>query len=545
MIFAARHPPVLAGLVFAVLATACARPPAIEEPPPPPGLETLEAAIQTQYRELRAAFEATRQRPGASTAEVAQAAGELGRWYHVYHFHSEAEVAYRGAQALAEDDPRWPYYRAHLARRRGDLEAAVTLFSRALELAPDQLAPRVWLAETHWQAGRAEAAEEGFAAALARDPRCVRALAGQARTAAARGDAAAAVELYRAALAEQPQAAALRYALGLAYRELGDLERAAAELSQVPATNRHQVTPALDDPWMEALGALQQGVGLEQSRGRRAFESGRFAVAAGHFRRAVAADPDNLEARINLALTLERVGKPAAAIAAAEAVVERAPDFARGHFALAGLLINQRRFADARRHLEAAVAADPDYLNARFNLAQLARGQGRLDDALAHYEAVRRQDPRMAPALHGHALTLLWLGRSTAARAALEEDLRRLPGEHDLSQLLARLLAAAPEAAARDGARALELAAEAVAGDASLTAAETWAMALAEVGRWTEAVAWQRAALAATEHSGRKAHADLARRRLELYLDGRPCREPWARGEAVSPLPVERPGGRE
>ena len=85
-----------------------------------------------------------------------------------------------------------------------------------------------------------------------------------------------------------------------------------------------------------------------------------------------------------------------------------------------------------------------------------------------------------------------------------------LPEEKGLVLLLARLLAAAPDAAARDGARALALATEAVAGDASLTAAETLAMALAEQGRTGEAVAWQRAAVAAIQRSGREKRAEAA-----------------------------------
>ncbi len=534
----------LAALLVAV-AAACARPVEVEAPPEPPGFENLEAVVQSQYRELRAAFEraaggATGQRPG-TTAETATALGELGRWYHVYHFPTEAIVAYETARELAPDDPRWSYYLAQLTRDRGDLEAAGALFSSVLELAPDSLATRVWLAETRWRAGDAAAAEAGFTAALDLDPRCVRALAGKAKVAAARGDAAAAIELYRRALAVQPRAAELRYALGLAYRELGDLEQAAAELARAPASNRHQVALALEDPWMEALEALHQGVGRNQALGRQAYETGRFAVAADHFRRAVEAAPDNIEARVNLALALDRTGNPAGALAAARETVERSPDFARGHVVAASLLIKQRRFDEAQEHLRAAVAADPDFAPARFNLAQLARSRGQLEEALPHYQAARRLDPRKAQAMHGHALTLLWLGRPAAAAAALEEDLRRLPGERDLQMLLARLLAASPEAATRDGARALELAGEAVA-DPTLSAAETFAMALAERGRLAEAVAWQRAAVAAAETTGRPRPAALASRRLELYLAGQPCREPWARGEAMMALPVERPG---
>jgi hypothetical protein len=56
---------------------------------------------------------------------------------------------------------------------------------------------------------------------------------------------------------------------------------------------------------------------------------------------------------------------------------------------------------------------------------------------------------------------------------------------------------------------------------------ETMAMALAEVGKYEEAVAWQRGAMAAAKAAGRD---DVVRRlaeNLTLYERRRPCRTPW------------------
>ena len=533
-------------LLAAALAAGCGG--GTEGPPPvapPADLETFDPAVQAAYRERRAALDQALERPAATDDEKARAYGALGQWYHAYRRFGGAEAAYGAARALAPEDPRWPYYLAHLARTTGDGEAARALLRRVLELEPGSLAARVWLAESEWEAGDAAAADEAFAAALRQDPRCVRALAGRARAVLARDEAAVAVELYRTALELQPGAAALRYSLGLAYRRLGDLERAAAELARVPADNRDQAPPALEDPWMDEIEALRQGASIDQMRGRRALEAGRYAAAAEHFRRAVESHPESSDARLNLALALSGAGRPAAAEAAAREAVARDPGFVRGRVTLAVLLLRQRRFAEAQQHLEAAVEADPDHETARFNLAQLLRGRGRLEEALAHYARARELDPRMVQASHGHAVTLLWLGRPAAARQALEEDLRRLPENRDLTLLLARLLAAAPEAAARDGRRALELALGAAAGGVTLTAAETVAMALAELGRFADAAAWQEAALAAARVAGRPHLMPLRERRLDLYRRRRPCREPWARGEAPASLPVAPPAGFE
>ncbi len=531
----------LRALTMLAILSACESAPQL---PPAPDLDTLDAPVQAQYRQRRGALEEVLARRGSTAAERAAAFGALGQWHHVYLFHDGARTAYEAARTLAPEDPRWPYYLAHIARAAGDPETSRALFEQVLERDPEHLGARVWLAETDWEAGRTAAAIEHFDAALARDPRCVRALAGRARATLAEGRPGAAVEIYKAALRLQPKAASLRYSLGVAYRQLGDLEQAAAELAQVPEDNREHAPLLLDDPWMNELEALRQGVNAEQALGRRALDAGRYDQAAEHFRRAVAADPETIEARINLALALDLGGRLAAAEAAAADAVATDPTFARARVVLATLLIKQQRFDDARQQLQAAVDADPDHETARYNLAQLLRGQGRLEEALAHYARVRELDQRIAMASHGHAVVLLWLGRPEAARAALEEDLGRLPGDPDLTLLLARLRAASPEASARDGARALELAGGVAGAEPTLTGAETLAMAHAELGHFAAAVAWQQAALAAARDSGRRQKVRLAERRLDLYRRGRPCREPWGRGEVPSALTVTPPEGR-
>ena len=60
-------------------------------------------------------------------------------------------------------------------------------------------------------------------------------------------------------------------------------------------------------------------------------------------------------------------------------------------------------------------------------------------------------EPRNGFARLMEAMALVRLGRYAEARSRLEQGLGALPGDHDLTLALARLLAAAPEAAVRDG----------------------------------------------------------------------------------------------
>ena len=125
------------------------------------------------------------------------------------------------------------------------------------------------------------------------------------------------------------------------------------------------------------------------------------------------------------------------------------------------------------------------------------------------------------------ALCLLRLGRDAEARAALEAGLAASPDHAGFADALARVLAASPDAAVRDGARALELAEAAVARQRRPELLETLAMAYAEAGRYAEAVAVQEEALRAVEGQGHAAYARHLRDNLRRYRQQQSSRTPW------------------
>ena len=111
---------------------------------------------------------------------------------------------------------------------------------------------------------------------------------------------------------------------------------------------------------------------------------------------------------------------------------------------------------------------------------------------------------------------------------AIEDSISQFPSNVALKHVLARLLAASPDDSVRDGDRALLLAAEVVQAHPGLQSAQTYAMALAEKGRFKEAAAAQREVIKRFEESGgEEDRAAIFRRRLELYEAGEPVRAPW------------------
>jgi tetratricopeptide (TPR) repeat protein len=98
---------------------------------------------------------------------------------------------------------------------------------------------------------------------------------------------------------------------------------------------------------------------------------GKLELARAAFERVLHADPDFVEARQNLAVTLILQGESAAALAHLERVVELRPDHAVAHVSLAWVLSRSNRPAAARAHAERALEIAPDLA---LSTGQCARG---------------------------------------------------------------------------------------------------------------------------------------------------------------------------
>jgi tetratricopeptide (TPR) repeat protein len=277
------------------------------------------------------------------------------------------------------------------------------------------------------------------------------------------------------------------------------------------------------DPLLDGVTALRVGERVAVMRGRVAAQAGRYQDAIQEFRRALAARPESVEARVNLGSTLALAGDRPGAIENLREALRLDPANATAHFNLGSLLADGGSPEQARSHLEAAVAARPDDAEARRLLAKTLRDAGRLPAALEHYRRAVELAPGDEAARLGEAETLVRLGRYAEARTKLDEALGQMPGSGLISHAQARLLAACPDTAVRDGERALKLALAVWQARPAAPHAETVALALAELGRCDEAATWQRTAhdRAQTEAPARLGDLDRA---LAVYEKGAPCR---------------------
>ena len=486
----------------------------------PPNLEHLEDAVASQLRETQGLLESILAEPDASPAALADAFGQAGRLYHAYELAEPAVLCYANAVRLAPRDYRWTYLLAILDHQEGRIDEAIGGYERALELAPSSLPARVRLGQAYLAARRLDDARAALEGVLEVDAESAAALAALGQVALSEKRYDEAVERLQAALATAPQADRLHHPLGLAYRGLGDMDKAREHLM---LRGKVGVKPA--DPLIDELPALKTGERVFLLRGQMAFRAGRYAAAVEAFRAALEALPSSVRARVNLGSALAQNGDGDAAVAMYREALELEPDNRTARFNLGVLLAQGGDAAGAAEALARAVELDPADVEARLELARTLRRLERSEQALVHASRAVELDPARSDSRLLEAQILVRQGRFGDAVDRLEAAYAVMPEAGQIVAALAKLLAAGPDLARRDGARALDLAQRVYQATSDARHAETLAMALAESGRCDEAEALQRKVVAAAEKAGAEALAGALARTL-AQLEQRPCRMP-------------------
>lgn len=194
----------------------------------------------------------------------------------------------------------------------------------------------------------------------------------------------------------------------------------------------------------------------------------------------------------------------------------------------------------ARVELGEAVRIHPRYAIALANLGKLQIETGQVDAGVALLRRALEIDPKLAGGERAIGLALEPTGRFAEAAAAYREALASDPLDRAAALQLARLLAIAPDASLRDGARAVELC-ELACGPSGCQKPEeldVLAMAYMEAGRSDDAV---RTAQRAVELARARGDAQLAAKieaRRVSYARGEPVR---VRLPAPSPVPTPNP----
>jgi tetratricopeptide (TPR) repeat protein len=531
----------LLGITICVIATACRREPvakgtdARQDPnagrgfspavPRLPDLSSLDPSLQEQLRSEYSTLE----RSTATGEQRADQFGRMGTLLLAAELPAAAESFFTQAHGFDERDMRWPYYLGHVYRATHQLDQAAAAFADSLRLDPDSVPALVWLADTELALGRPDAAESHLATAVQRDGSSAAAWFTRGRVAIARREFQAAIEYLQRAQSLAPDADAVHYPLGLAYRGIGDRTRAGQHMARRSASAT--LPPA--DPLMDGLPALLQTGSAHLTRGLDAMERRDWQAAVEHLRAASALAPRDGIVQLNLGTALFLSGDGPGARAALETAVRVAPELPKAHYALALVAEADGRDAEAIAHFTTAVRLDANYVEAHASLADALRRTGRVEQSLSHYSRVLAVDPSASQARFGYAMALIRLDRYREARDWLRQAADLHPDQPGFAHALARVLAAAPDAAVRNGRDALQLTEALLRSHQSPALAETMAMALAEAGHFAEAVRWQQNAIDAARAAGQPDIAARMQVNLARYRSNQPCRAPWAPDDPV------------
>ena len=282
----------------------------------------------------------------------------LGIAFYKSGMFEEAEREFRRSVDLRPGDDVGEFYLGLLAIRQNRFEDAVHSLRLAVQRAPDHGAIHANLAYALERLGRFDEARVAHARAahlLPDDPTVQ--LTG-AVLAIHRGDITAADAMLRASAARangKPRSAAWFHYAGLCAAYLGDLDRAAAILSEGAKLHAHAAV------LINNLAAVQERRGLS-------------AEAAAAVERGLHEDPGMAQLHKNAGDLHYRAGRYDQALESYARAVRSAPELGGDVWLRLGNIRYRRREADdAVRCWERAVALAPDHPAARSNLAMARR----------------------------------------------------------------------------------------------------------------------------------------------------------------------------
>ena len=255
---------------------------------------------------------------------------------------------------------------------------------------------------------------------------------------------------------------------------------------------------------------------------------GRLDEAIAHYQKALAIRPGYAEAHYNLGNVFAQQGRLDEAIAHYQLALQFKPDYAEAHYNLGTAFFQQGKMDDAIAQYQKALQIKPDNAEAHYTLGTIFGQQGRMDEAIRHFQKAVEIRPDYADAQNGLGNGFSQLGRMDEAIAHYQKAVEIQPDFAEARKNLAWILATCPQAALRDGNKAVELAQRAN----QLTGGEnplylcTLAAACAEAGRFPEAVETAQRALSIANAQSNSRLAGQLQFELNLYQSGSPFHIP-------------------
>lgn len=256
--------------------------------------------------------------------------------------------------------------------RTGKIDEAFAAYTRVIERESTNHLAREGRARILEQKGELTRAAEDYSIAYRQQPSPDLALR-LAQLYRRAGQPQAAVQIYRSLIRDKPDQMSLRVDLARAMVENNQAEEAVKEIEPVLAANP-------DSPKLLLLV------------GDLAFKD-KPDVAAGYYRRALAANPADNDTRVKLGATLVRAQKYEEALPVLNEAITQAPDNHVAHANLATAFFKLKQYPQAAREFIWIVRTRPELAASYYFLAISLDRLGACDQALrAYQEFVRRAD---------------------------------------------------------------------------------------------------------------------------------------------------------
>ena len=481
---------------------------------PEPDSRALEARPRAEIEAARGAASAVL--ASGNAAQRAGAYGQLGKVYLAYGLSDAAAASFRNAGAL---DPRafqWPYLLAKALAAAGQHEAASAAMTAALDRMAKDSQERIpalcFLAESALHLRRNEEARRHLEAAIQLNPRAPYPHIRLGQLDAVAGNPERAASHYERAMASMPGRRELR--------EWLDAQPKSGALPPAPFPYADPIYATVVTLDHSSAALLRAGI-EHAARGRRQ-------RALDSFREAVEANPELTAARAYYAEALLDEGNLEKAIVESDRVLRGDPENRRARATLARAYASNPATRD--KGIAMAIAMRQEQAERAEPLLMLGAvytAAGRYADALAVYREAVPLMPRQPAPLLGEGAMLAALGRHAHARAAYEKAAATFPENPSVRLVLARYLVTAPERAARDPQRGLEIALQLLASGGSTSRAETAAIALAANDRFPAAASALSKALSRLGDDADPALRARLHRLLESFRNRQPWTEPW------------------
>lgn len=234
----------------------------------------------------------------------------------------------------------------------------------------------------------------------------------------------------------------------------------------------------------------------------------------------------NFNSHINYGVALEREGRLEEALAQYQEAARLVPGSVHVHQNIGNILDSLGRREEAIAEYRKVLAIDPSSPRLHDAYGGVLVEMGNYADGMTEFSNAARLDPSYPWPYYQMAKALLAQGKDAEAIERLQTALKLEPNNFQILAFTAHVLAADENPALRDGKTALEYAAKAnvISDNSAPFVLDALAMACAETGDFTNAIAIQEHLVSATNADKIK-DIDAMRKRLELYKNHQPWRE--------------------